>query len=288
MALVLTLRPALAEEKNYDKEKEAIQKNGEAFVEAFHKGDASALAAFWVEDGDFTDQTGRHLKGRKSIEQAFKRLFEDNKDLKLNIESISLRFITPDVAIEDGMTEVLPADGGPPTQAHYTIVHVKKEEKWYLSSLRNSPYTPPSNRARLRGLEWAIGEWAGDSETGHGERLTLAWEESQHFIVARFATTARDVVVASARQWIGWDPEAKRVRSWIFDGTGGFGEGSWRREGKKWTIKAALTLHDGKKATATWVLTRVNANTLTLQSVDRSRDGNKLPDTKEITLKRVK
>src|SRR5262245_16141976 len=42
----------------------AIAKKAEAFVEAFHKGDAKAVAAFWVVDGDYTDQAGRHLKGR--------------------------------------------------------------------------------------------------------------------------------------------------------------------------------------------------------------------------------
>ncbi len=36
------------------KEEAAILKNAEAFVEAFHNGDAKALAAFWTPDGDYT------------------------------------------------------------------------------------------------------------------------------------------------------------------------------------------------------------------------------------------
>ena len=43
----------------------AINKTAEAFVEAFHKGDAKALAAFWTPDGDYVDENGRVLKGRR-------------------------------------------------------------------------------------------------------------------------------------------------------------------------------------------------------------------------------
>jgi uncharacterized protein (TIGR02246 family) len=274
--------------KGNTKAKAAIQKKGEAFVKAFHKADAEALAAFWAPNGEFTDQTGRHLKGRKAIEKAFTQLFSKYKGLKLRTDSLSLRFVTPSVAIEDGTTEVFPQDGGPPTRANYTIVHVKKDGEWLLASVRNSPMTPPSNYEHLGELEFAIGEWAGQTDTGEGERLALAWSDNQTFITGTFSTTARDVLVGSAKQWIGWDPVAKRVRSWIFDATGGFGEGSWTKEGKRWIIKTSMTLQDGKKATATFLLAPVNADTITLQSRDRSVDGDKLPDTKEIKLKRVK
>src|SRR5262245_7531854 len=40
--------------KGDTQDKAAIQKNAEAFVAAFHKSDAKALAAFWTTDGDYT------------------------------------------------------------------------------------------------------------------------------------------------------------------------------------------------------------------------------------------
>jgi uncharacterized protein (TIGR02246 family) len=281
--------PALAAEANgHTAAKAAIAKNAEAFVKAFHQGDAKAVAAFWTKDGDFTDQTGRRFKGRKAIEKGLGELFANRKGLRLRVESLSLRFITPDVAIEDGTTEVFDLEGGPPTRANYTMVHVKQGRHWRISSVRNSPFTAPSNYRHLSGLEWAIGDWAGEDEHGDGEKLSLAWTDNHNFIVGSFSTTARNVAVTKARQWIGWDPTAKRVRSWIFDATGGFGEGSWTAGSKKWTIKTSLTLQDGKKATATVTLARVDADTITLQAKDRSVDGEKRPDTKEIKLKRVK
>src|SRR5262249_5082346 len=92
--------------KTYPKEEEALVKQAEAFVAAFHKGDAKAVAAFWMADGDYTDQTGKQMKGRAAIEKAFKEFFAENKGLKLRIDILSLRFVTPDVAFEEGTTEV--------------------------------------------------------------------------------------------------------------------------------------------------------------------------------------
>src|SRR5258708_16446439 len=96
---------ASADEGN-PKDKAAIAKKADEFVDAFHKGEAKALAAFWTPDGDYTDQTGRNLKGREAIAKAFQGFFAENKGLKLRIDSDSLRFVTQDVAIEDGTTSV--------------------------------------------------------------------------------------------------------------------------------------------------------------------------------------
>ncbi len=288
LVFILTAGPGLAQQPKGDpKDKGALAKRAEAFVEAFHKGDAKALAAFWTPDGDYTDQTGRNLKGRDAIEKAFKGLFAENKGLKLRIDSDALRFVTADVATENGTTAVISPDGGPPSRARYTIVHVKKDGQWYLDSVRDAPFAPPSNYEHLRGLEWAIGDWAGEVDKGEVERLSVSWAENQNFIHATFNTTIKNISVGSANQWIGWDPIAKNIRSWIFDATGGFGEGSWTQDGKKWVVKTTSVLQDGKKAAATYVLTPVDADTITLQSRDRTVDGNKIPDTKEVKMKRV-
>src|SRR5437660_3277981 len=144
MLFAAAARPGSAAQPEGDpKDKAVLQRNGEAFVEAFHKGDAKALAAFWTADGDYTDETGHHMKGREAIEKTFAAFFSDNKGLKLRINSDSLRFVSPDVAIEDGTTEVIFADAAPPSRARYTIVHVKKDSQWLLSSGRDAPFAPP-------------------------------------------------------------------------------------------------------------------------------------------------
>jgi uncharacterized protein (TIGR02246 family) len=265
---------------------DAIAQNAEAFIEAFGKGDAKALADFWTPDGDYTNQSGRQLKGRDAIEKAFQSFFAENKGLTVRIESHSLRFVTPEVAIEDGMTFVGNPEGLPPSRARYTIVHVKKDGKWLLSSVRDAPYSPPSNNEHLQGLEWAIGEWSAENDKGDSENLSLSWTDNQNFIVGTFEATVRGVSVGHATHWIGWDPQSKRIRSWIFDASGGFGEGAWTKDGDKWVIKTKSIQQDGKNATATFRIERVDADTLLLQGTERTVDGKPVADTKEFKLKR--
>jgi uncharacterized protein (TIGR02246 family) len=288
LVLVVGSRMRADEPRGNAEDATAIQKLGEAFVEAFHKGDARAVAACWAPDGDFIDQTGRHVKGREAIEKSLAHAFAEDKGLKLRIDSESLRFVTPDVAVEDGITAAFPADGAPPSKARYTNVLVKKDGQWLLSSVRESPFVPPSNYRHLRGLAWAVGDWSGEAEEGGVEHLSVAWSDNQNFLTGKFSTTVKNVPVGSATHRIGWDPEAKRIRSWIFDESGAFGEGARSRDGNKWVVKTTTVLQDGKKGTATYILTPVDADTIALQAKDRTEDGNALPDTKEVKMKRVK
>src|SRR5437763_9224580 len=130
-AVAIATSPIRADDSG---DKEAIARNGEAFIAAFHKGDAGALAAFWVADGDYTIQTGRQLKGREAIEKELAAMFAENKGLKVQVDSESLRFVTADVAIEDGVTTVIPADGSLHTLTRYTKVTDKMECMMILSS----------------------------------------------------------------------------------------------------------------------------------------------------------
>jgi uncharacterized protein (TIGR02246 family) len=277
-----------AEPKAPSKDEAALIKNAEGFVEAFHKGDAKALAAFWTTDGDYVDQTGHTLKGREAIEKAFKEFFAENKGVKVRIESESLRFLTPEVAIEDGMTSVIHADGSPPSRARYTIIHVKKDDKWLLSSVRDAPFAAPTNHEFLKGLGWLIGDWADENDKGEVARVSFEWSTSENFMLSSFTTTVKHIAIGGGSQWIGWDPLAKQVRSWTFEDGGGFGEGTWTQDGDKWTSKNTAVTRDGKKLTATNIITRLDADTFTWQSKDRTEDGKAMPDIKPIKMKRAK
>jgi uncharacterized protein (TIGR02246 family) len=270
-----------------DPQEAAITQMADAFVEAFQKGDAKGVAASWVEDGDYVDLTGRHLQGRPAIENAFKDFFTENKGLKLRIEVNSMRFVTPDLAIEDGTTSVILPDGTPPSQARYTNVHVKKDGQWLLQSVREAPYTPPGNYEHLRGLEWAIGEWVDEGDGPEVGHVTFEWSPENNFVISTQAVTVRDTLVSRAKEWIGWDPATSQIRSWSFEADGGIGEGIWTNEGDQWIIKTNAILPDGKKLAATNVVTRNGPDAITWQSKDRMLDGTALPDVQETKMKRV-
>ncbi len=205
----------------------------------------------------------------------------------MDITVTSLRLLTPDVAIEDGTTDLLPTDSGPPSRARYTVIHVKQDGQWRLASVREAVFVPPSQYDYLQELEWLIGDWRDTGDTAEGARMSFAWAEQQNFIVASLTTTLKGIPVSSATQWIGWDPVAQQIRSWSFELSGGFGEGIWTKDGNQWMIKTTFTLRDGKQVSATNIITPVDEETLTWQSQDLTVGGTALPGPKQGTLKRL-
>ena len=265
----------------------AITESAKSFVEAFHRGDAKAVAAFWLPDGDYVDEHGRFLKGRKAIEDMYAELFAANKGLKLRIDVASVRFPAPDLAIEDGTSAVLRSDGHAPIRARYNNVLIKKDGQWLLASVREAAYTDPSNYEHLRGLDWMIGEWVDEKAEGPAGHITFEWAPSDNFIVALRTADYKDVSLDNGMQMIGWDPVSKQIRSWSFEADGGFGESVWTREGAKWVVKTKATAADGRAVTATNIITPVDENTVKWQSKERTVGGKPVPDTKETTMKRA-
>jgi uncharacterized protein (TIGR02246 family) len=280
--------PAGAQERKAEEKEQPAQGRRAAFIEAFNKGDAKAVAAFWVPDATYVDQAGREYKGREAIQQLYEKVFAARKGAKLAIHVTASKQLTPDVALEDGVTEVTPAEGGLATAARFSAVLVKKDGEWYVQSLRDAVYHPPSNHEHLEGLEWLIGEWAGEAEKGVSGTASYDWAENQNFIVSTFATTVDGVPVVGGTQWIGWDPVEKRIRSWSFYSRGGFGEAVWTKDGDKWVLKTTARTREGKKVSATNVVTRTGDDNLTWQMTQLTVDGESKPDPKPVKMKRVK
>ena len=266
----------------------AANGRGAAFIEAFNKGDATAVAAFWAPDATYVDQVGREHKGRAEIERLFQRVFASRKGAKLTRHITSSKQVSPDVILEDGIIEVTPAEGSPVSAARFTAVLVKQDGEWYFQGVHDTLAYPPSNADHLEDIEWLIGEWTGESQKGESASAAFHWAENQNFIVSEFATTVNGVPVRGGSQWIGWDAVDKRIRSWSFYSEGGFGEAVWTKDGKKWSIKTTARMPDGKKVSATNVLTKTDDDHMTWQMTRLTVDGKSMPDPKPVKMKRVK
>jgi uncharacterized protein (TIGR02246 family) len=270
-------------------DEKAFHDRSQALIAAFNKGDAKAIAAFWTEDGDYMDEGGRRIQGRAAIEQYFQKLFAAGKGAELRIHKTGFRLVRPDLAIGDGVMEVIPPGGGPSTSARYTTVSVKQSGQWLMESVREAVVTPPTHAEKLDELAFLIGAWAPENiKEGPAMNLAFSWAENNNFIVGNFATTLKDVPVAGGTQWIAYDPAAKSIRAWVFDSTGSISESRWTCEGKRLVSKTTTTLPDGKQATSSNVVTRLDDNTITLQFTQRSVDGKTQPDSAPIKLKRVR
>ena len=114
----------------------ALHELHQAFLAAFNKGDAEAVAALYAPDGDSVRPAGQMTKGRAEIEKGYAKLFAQNKGAKLDAPFGSLRFITRDVAIADRPSALTPAPEGGPRKLHITVVYVKRDGKWLIASNR--------------------------------------------------------------------------------------------------------------------------------------------------------
>jgi uncharacterized protein (TIGR02246 family) len=280
--------PADAQERKAEEKEPLAKGRRAAFIAAFEKGDAKAVASFWTPDAMYVDQVGREYKGRTAIEQLYEKTFAARKGAKLAIHVTSAKLLTPDVALEDGITEVTPSEGGLSTAARFSAVLVKKDGEWYLQSVHDAVVHPPSNAEHLEGIEWLIGEWTGEAEKGESSKASYDWAENQNFIVSSFATTVDGVPVVGGTQWIGWDAIDKQIRSWSFYSRGGFGEAVWTKDGDKWALKTTARTANGKKASATNIVTKTDDDHMTWQMTKLTVDGESMPDPKPVKMKRVK
>ena len=86
-------------------------------------------------------------------------------------------------------------------------------------------------------------------------------------------------------QRIGWDPLSKRIRSWVFDSEGGFGDGVWARDGDAWIIKATFVPSHGRAASATNTIVPVGKDSYVWRSTDRVV-GDEVHEPLEVTVVR--
>ena len=265
----------------------AIRASAEAYEKAFAAADAKALAAAFSEDGELTVETGRTFKGRDAIEQEYAAVFADRAGAKIDVQIESIKFLSPDVAVESGtaQAESKSAAGGPGTK--YTAVHVKRDGKWLLANVNESRAAAPRDKERLAALAFLVGEWKADLNAGKTFESRCEWMPGQSFLKRTFSVKEKGQELSSGTQIIGYDPVAAQIVSWTFDSSGGFGHELWELQGGRWRISASNILPDGGTSLATNYLTKGNNDVFTWQSVERSLNDQLLPDTALVRVERV-
>lgn len=274
-----------AEEDRQAADEAAIRKAVESYVAAFNQGDAKALAALWSPEGVYTNPvSGEQVVGREAIENQFAGIFAETKGVKLEATTQSIGFVSPNVAVEQGAAKVIRADQAP-EESEYTAVYVKRDGQWLLDRVTEEdvPAPLPSHYEQLKDLEWMVGRWV-DQDDQATVVTECNWTKNNNFLTRSFAVQIRDRIDMAGMQIIGWDPSTKQIRSWVFDSDGGFGQATWKKKDNRWYIQQDGILPDGRKSSAVNIITCVDDNTCTLQSVNRTVDGELLPNVDEVTI----
>jgi uncharacterized protein (TIGR02246 family) len=262
----------------------AIREAVESYVAAFNQGDAKALAAMWSPEAVYTDPfSGEQVFGREAIEKQFAAIFAEANGAKLEATTDAIQFVSPNVAVEQGTAKVIRPDQAP-EETEYTAVYVKRDGQWLLDRVSEEDVVVvPSNYEQLKELEWIIGRWVDQDEQA-AVVTECNWTRNNNFITRSFTVQIGDRIDVAGMQIIGWDPAAKHIRSWVFDSDGGFGEGKWTKKGDRWYIQQTGILPDGRKSSAVHIITRIDDGTCTLQAVDRTVDGELLPNIEEVQI----
>ena len=229
------------------------------FLDAFNERDAKTLASTFLEDGQIITEDGEVIEGRAAIEAEFADAFENPDRAKMEIEPALLKFLTADVAVEEGLSWIILAPGEPAEVGRYTVNYVKKDGKWLHAYVRDHTIEqPPAHNEHLKPLEWMIGDWVSEGSDAI-VKTKCDWVDDGRYLMRTYRVERDGKETMKGTERVGWDPLTKRIRSWIFDSAGGFGETTWIQTGERsWTLQATGVSNEGVAATLTRVVTQLD------------------------------
>jgi uncharacterized protein (TIGR02246 family) len=260
----------------------AIEKALAGFSTAFKNGDGKAVAALWTSAGEYIDDDGTTITGRASLEKAYVEFFAKNPDNTLEVEVESIRFPSRDNAIAEGYFKLHKGKKKELIVSKCSFLYAREDGKWLIAVAREWP----GDGLSLRDLEWLIGSWEV-KRNGTVVTTKYEWTTNRTFIRCHISITQEGKTV-TAMQMIGKMPSTGGLCSWTFEDDGGIGDADITREGKRWMFTTRASTADGRVLAATNILTPGDAESFTWQTVERTADGEELPDLPQVKVTRVK
>ena len=154
-------------------------------------------------------------------------------------------------------------------------------------------------RKQLSPLSFLVGEWTGQyrspadvPEVGAKKGATVVQRLSTHWILngaaieMSFQTSFDGKPQAPSKELIAWDPGEKRISHVIVDGSGFFGNGTWRAENGDWLLDWSVSTNEGTYS-GTSIHREESDSTYFWQMVNMKKDDKKLPDWPKVEFKRV-
>lgn len=256
------------------------------YVEAFNAHDMAKVAASWSENAVHVDQDlNETTEGRDAIVSDIAAAMERLPQAKIVGEVENVRMVTPDVAAVTG-SSAIENPGEEPVVSLFAATFVQKEGAWLIDSITEHAAPVPTSATALRELEWLVGSWVDESEDARIV-TSFRWTDDGAFLLRSFDAQVGDQVARRGTQVIGWDPRAEYIRSWTFDSDGSFGEAVWSQSDGEWIIRSNQTLSDGRAASGTFVLARVDDETATLRLIGHEIEGEPQAPGEAVTMRRI-
>lgn len=126
---------------------DAVKAVATQWAEAWNAGDMEAVGALYADDSDYVNFFGQSVSGKAEIQASFSEIHSTvYKGSKISIETTSVQFVKPDVAVSDSVWELsnVPKTEGPamPTKGQSTAVMVNEGGAWKIAAHRTRIPTP--------------------------------------------------------------------------------------------------------------------------------------------------
>jgi uncharacterized protein (TIGR02246 family) len=255
------------------------------FIGAYNAKNATALGDLFTRDAEIEDDDGEVTRGRDAIVARFAKMFGDGQSGTLSVTTNSLRFLTKDLAIEEGTALLSGGGGAPPQTNRYSLIYARQDGRWLHARIRDEQPDEVSPREQLRQLEWMLGEWVNEGDDGI---VKTHCKRSDHgnFLIRGFDVKVEGRISLSGTQRIGWDAQRKQFRMWVFDDRGGFAEGLMSRDGERWISRASGVRPDGQPVTVTTVFSPLGKDRILWEILERTVGGEVVPGTDRFYLVR--
>ncbi|MCE9629430.1 MAG: nuclear transport factor 2 family protein [Planctomycetia bacterium] len=269
LAMLMAMASAATTAADQAADERAVRTASQTYKNALERGDSKTLAALWMPDGDIIDDAGRVMKGSDTVAMLEPLPTESVKTGRpeVAISETSLRFITPDVAVEDGTVKVVHPGHAAPLHGRFSATWVRHADAWKLSAIREARGDQATGPETLADLAWMVGDWVvvdepGDDEPSQPSKLakpsiamSVRWNPSRTYLLRDLKITPAggpDSPAAATHitQRIGWDPLSRSIRSWVFSEDGGHGEASWSRDDGSWVARTTAVLPDGSQTSS--------------------------------------
>ncbi len=267
-----------------------VRQAAAAYVDAFKKGDAAALADQWTEramlvEGDST------LEGREAIVATLLAWRKQHPAGSLAVEVEDIELVAEPLARVTGVIRFTPKPGAKTIASRFTSLRVREGTTWRLAE----SIVVPEHASALDELDWMIGTWKTTgvpAKDGSKNEVEIVYEKpvGATTIVGRIRYQLAGRPAVSALEVIHADRETGLVRSWIFDSTGARAEGVIESDGTTLHKTMVGTPAEGAAGTvARWVqvIAPTGDGRCTVHSIERSIDDVTVADGEPLHFRKV-
>src|SRR5260221_1857510 len=170
-----------------DADEQALRASAETFTKLYNAHGAKGLAALFAPKAEMIDEDDQVVKGRDAIEKEFASVFKQHPKAAMQVDVDSVRVLTPNLAIEEGLARSKDSPDGPEDVTVYVAIHVKVDGKWLLACVRDwdAPSGKLSPHDHLLELDWLVGEWIEESPDSV-VHTKCEWHDNGNFLMQEF------------------------------------------------------------------------------------------------------